>query len=65
MRTSFQSTSSSSAISIGSVTFTPWPISGFFAMIVAMPLLSIETNAFGWSGAWLPRPCAKASSGSK
>ncbi len=37
IRTFVQSTSSSSAISIGSMVFTPWPISGFLAVIVTMP----------------------------
>ena len=37
MRTSFQSTSSSSAISMGSMVLMPWPISGFLAMMVTTP----------------------------
>ncbi len=37
MVTSFQSTSSSSAISMGSMVRTPWPTSGFLAMMVTLP----------------------------
>src|SRR5262249_45545182 len=37
MRTSFQSTSSSSARSIGRCVFTPWPTSGFFERMVTTP----------------------------
>ena len=37
MVTSFQSTSSSSAISIGSMVRMPWPTSGFLAMMVTLP----------------------------
>ena len=51
MRTFFQSTSSSSAMSIGSIVFTPWPISGFFAMIVTMPSGVMRMNAFGANSA--------------
>ena len=43
-RTSFQSTSSSSAMIIGSIVLMPWPISGFFAMIVTMPSGAILMN---------------------
>jgi hypothetical protein len=35
--TSFQSTSRSSAINMGNIVPTPWPISGFLAMIVTTP----------------------------
>jgi hypothetical protein len=35
--TDFQSTSSSSAMSIGSMVRTPWPVSGFLAMMVTVP----------------------------
>jgi hypothetical protein len=35
--TDFQSTSSSSAISMGSIVLTPWPTSGFFAVMVTAP----------------------------
>ena len=48
-RTSFQSTSSSSAISMGSMVFTPWPISGFFAMIVTTPSGAMRMNEAGTS----------------
>ena len=41
--TSFQSTSSSSAISIGSMVLTPWPTSGFLAMMVTVPSAAIFT----------------------
>src|SRR5712664_3452550 len=47
MRTSFQSTSSSSAISMGSMVLTPWPISGFFAVMVTMPSAPTRMNALG------------------
>ena len=47
MRTSFQSTSSSSAMIIGSIVFMPCPISGFLAMIVTMPSGAILMNEFG------------------
>jgi hypothetical protein len=53
MRTSFQSTSSSSAISMGSIVFTPWPISGFFAVMVTMPSGAIRTKASSAAGAAL------------
>ena len=36
-RTFFQSTSSSSAMSIGSIVLMPWPTSGFLAVIVTTP----------------------------
>src|SRR5712671_7006424 len=47
MRTSFQSTSSSSAISMGSMVFTPCPISGFFAVMVTTPSGAMRMNALG------------------
>jgi hypothetical protein len=49
--TVFQSTSSSSAINIGSAVLIPWPISGFLPMIVTEPSASIRMNAFGDRGA--------------
>ena len=57
MRTFFQSTSSSSAMSIGSSTLIDCPTSGFLAMIVAMPSGAMRTKAPGASaersaGAW-------------
>jgi hypothetical protein len=45
MRTLLQSTSSSSAISMGSMVLMPWPISGFLEMMVTMPSLDTWTNA--------------------
>ena len=45
MRTSFQSTSSSSAITIGSMVLMPWPISGFFDMMVTTPSGAMRTKA--------------------
>ena len=50
MRTSFQSTSSSSAMIIGRLVLMPWPISGFFAMIVTMPSGAILMKELGSSG---------------
>ena len=47
MRTFFQSTSSSSAMIIGSIVFTPCPISGFLAMIVTMPSGVMRMKALG------------------
>ena len=62
MRTSFQSTSSSSAIIMGRWVFTPWPISGFLAMIVTMPSAATRTNALGRKvGAGACGACAKSS----
>jgi hypothetical protein len=61
-RTFAQSTSSSSAMIIGSIVFTPCPISGFLAMIVTMPSGVIRMNAFGTnSGALGASVAAKAS----
>jgi len=45
MRTSFQSTSSSSAIIMGRLVFTPWPISGFLPMMVTMPSAAMRMKA--------------------
>src|SRR5580658_6558060 len=45
--TRFQSASSSSAISIGSMVLTPWPTSGSLAMIVTVPSASILMKLFG------------------
>ena len=45
MLTCFQSTSSSSAISIGSMVLMPWPISGFFDMMVTILSGAICTYA--------------------
>jgi hypothetical protein len=44
-----QSASSSSAMIIGSIVFTPWPTSGFFAMIVIEPSGVMRMNALGES----------------
>ena len=41
----FQSTSSSSAIIIGKLVFTPWPTSGLWAVMRMVPLASMITNA--------------------
>src|SRR2546430_2543231 len=54
MRTSFQSTSSSSAMSIGSIVLMPWPISGFLAMIVTMPVGAMRMKALGTKSAAPP-----------
>src|SRR5262245_56056128 len=43
-RTRAQSTSSSSATSIGSEVFTPWPISGFLAVMTIVPSVPISMN---------------------
>ncbi len=59
IRTALQSTSSSSAISIGSIVLTPCPTSGFLAVIVTMPFASMRMNAFGdKGGGGVPGPCA-------
>ena len=55
-RTSFHSTSSSSAISMGSMVLTPWPISGFLAMMVTAPLGSMRMKATGTKAGGLPGP---------
>jgi hypothetical protein len=49
--TFFQSTSSSSAISIGSIVLTPWPISGFLATIVMTPSVVMRMYALGVNAA--------------
>src|SRR6266849_3664034 len=49
IRTSFQSASNSSATSIGSITFTPWPTSGFLAVMVTMPSREMRRKALGVS----------------
>jgi hypothetical protein len=46
-RTSFQSTSSSSAMIIGRCIFVPCPPSGFLARMVTMPPGAMRMNAFG------------------
>jgi hypothetical protein len=46
IRTFSQATSSSSAITIGSMVLMPWPISGFFDMMVTMPSGAMRTKAF-------------------
>jgi hypothetical protein len=61
MRTLFQSTSSSSAISIGSDVLMPWPISGFFDMIVTTPSGPILMKAVGTKFAPAGAPCANTS----
>ena len=56
-RTFFHSTPSSSAINIGIDVFTPWPTSGFLAMMVTMLSGVMRMNALGvksaapWSNA--------------
>src|SRR2546429_170390 len=47
MRTSFQSTSSSSAMSMGRCVLTPWPTSGFLLTMVTMPSAATRRNAVG------------------
>jgi hypothetical protein len=54
MRIDFQSTSSSSAISIGSIVLTPCPISGFFATTVTTPSGVMRMNALGAKTAGAP-----------
>ena len=49
-RTFFQSASSSSAMIIGSIVFTPCPISGFLAAIVTMPSGVMRMNALSSPG---------------
>jgi hypothetical protein len=46
-----QSASNSSAMIIGSMVLTPWPTSGFFAMIVIEPSGVMRMNALGWKSA--------------
>jgi hypothetical protein len=63
-RTALQSTSSSSAMSIGSIVLMPWPTSGFLAVIVTMPFSAMLMKAFGESGGGgPPGACASARSG--
>jgi len=64
--TSFQSTSSSSAMIIGSVVLMPCPISGFLPMMVTLPSGAILMKAFGSSGGGgvPPRPWPNNSTGS-
>ena len=50
MRTSFQSTSNSSAMIMGRCVLTPWPISGFFAVMVTIPFAATRINAVGNKG---------------
>src|SRR5215472_10666711 len=56
--TSFQSTSSSSAIIIGSVFLMPEPVSGFFPLIVTLPSAATLMNTSGAGGGACgpPRP---------
>ena len=61
--TSFQSTSSSSATTIGSEVRIPWPPSALTAQIETVPSGAILTKAFGakpWSEALVLRICASA-----
>ena len=60
IRTSFQSASSSSAITMGSIVLTPWPISGFFDAIVMMPSGAIRMKALSVAPAGSERPPAAA-----
>ena len=43
IETASQSTSSSSAISMGIMVFTPWPTSGFLLVIVTRPSGAMRT----------------------
>jgi len=47
-------------MSIGSVTFTDCPTSGFFAMIVTVPSSPIRTKALNFGSAGAGRPWARA-----
>src|SRR3984893_8394104 len=51
IRTFFQSTSSSSAMTMGSIVLMPWPISGFFDMMVTMPSGAMRMKALSVVGA--------------
>src|SRR5688572_3113431 len=62
MVTLLQSTSSSSAMIIGSMFITPWPTSGFLLTMVTLPSAAILTKAFGCiAPPPPPGPCANRS----
>ena len=62
MTTWFQSQSSSSAISIGSIVLMPWPISGFLETIVTRPSGAIETKVESRAASFAAVPLIAADS---
>ena len=56
--TSFQATSSSSAISMGNAVLMPWPTSGFCATMVTEPSGRMRMNALGTNSAGNASPSA-------